>query len=155
MNMHINVNLNVDTSRGRYTISTDPQQLDLVAIHAFLSQSYWSPGIPLKTVERAITNSLCFGIFHETDQIGFARVITDKATFAYLADVYLLEAHRGQGLAKWLMEVITAHEALQNLRRFMLVTRDGHGLYKKFGFAEQANPSRTMEIVNPDVYKPR
>jgi GNAT superfamily N-acetyltransferase len=145
--------MHINTTRGQYTISTDPARLDTVAVHAFLSQTYWSPGIPLRTVERAIANSLCFGIFRGGEQVGFARAITDKATFAYLADVYVLEPHRGQGLARWLMEVITAHEALQKLRRFMLITRDGHGLYKKFGFVEQANPSRTMEIVKPHVYK--
>lgn len=147
--------MKINTTRGQYAISTDPLRLDAAAVHAFLSQSYWSPGIPLETVKRAMVNSLCFGIFFGGDQVGFARVITDKATFAYLADVYVLEAHRGQGLAKWLMEVITSHDELQNLRRFMLVTRDGHGLYKKFGFTEQANPSRTMEILKPDVYKAR
>jgi GNAT superfamily N-acetyltransferase len=110
--------------------------------------------VPIEIVERAIANSLCFGLFHGQDQVGFARVITDKATFAYLSDVYVLESHRGQGLAKWLLEVIQGHENLQGLRRFMLATRDAHVLYAQFGFAALANPSRMMEILNADAYRP-
>jgi GNAT superfamily N-acetyltransferase len=138
--------------RGEYTITTDMNILDLEAIHDFLTHSYWSPGVPIEIVERAIANSLCFGLFHGQYQVGFARVITDKATFAYLADVYVLESHRGQGLSKWLLEVIQGHENLQGLRRFMLATRDAHGLYAQFGFAALANPSRMMEILNADAY---
>jgi N-acetylglutamate synthase-like GNAT family acetyltransferase len=137
---------------NEYTISTDRSRLDVAAIHAFLTRSYWSPGVPLAVVERAIANSLCFGILRGEEQVGFARVITDKATFAYLADVYVLEAHRGKGLSKRLIEVIQAHEDLQGLRRFMLVTKDAQGLYAQFGFKELAHPSRMMEKVNPDVY---
>ncbi len=137
---------------GDYQISTDPQRLDVAAIHAFLTQSYWSPGIPRATVERAISHSLCFGLYRGTEQAGFARVVTDRATFAYLADVFILEAHRGQGLSKWLMQVVMAHPDLQGLRRFMLATRDAHGLYRQFAFDELANPSRMMEILRPDVY---
>ncbi|MBC7683388.1 MAG: GNAT family N-acetyltransferase, partial [Ferruginibacter sp.] len=117
------------SQRGDYTINTDPQRLDLAAVHAFLSQSYWSPGIARERVARAAANSLCFGLFHSGQQVGFARVVTDKTNFAYLADVYILEAHRGQGLSKWLMETILAHADLQGLRRFMLTTRDAQGLY--------------------------
>jgi GNAT superfamily N-acetyltransferase len=127
--------------------------MDLEAIHAFLTESYWSPGIPIATLERAMANSLCFGVFHGQDQVGLARVITDKASFAYLADVYVLEPHRGLGLCKWLLEVIQAHPDLQGLRRFMLATRDAHGLYRQFGFEPLANPSRMMEIVKPNVYR--
>jgi GNAT superfamily N-acetyltransferase len=140
--------------RGEYTITTDRDRLDLAAIHAFLSTSYWSPGVPMAVVERAIANSLCFGLFHGRDQVGLARVITDRATFAYLSDVYVLEAHRGKGLSKWLLEAIRGHEDLQGLRRFMLTTRDAHGLYSQFGFTELAFPSRLMEILNADAYRP-
>jgi GNAT superfamily N-acetyltransferase len=139
-------------ARGEYTITTDRHRLDLNAIHGFLMRSYWSPGVPIDIVERAIANSLCFGLFHAQDQVGLARVITDKATFAYLADVYVLESHRGKGLSKWLLEVIQGHEDLRGLRRFMLATRDAHGLYAQFGFTALANPSRMMEILNADPY---
>ena len=139
--------------QAEYEISTDPVRLDVTAIHAYLMRSYWSPGIPRSVVEGAIENSLCFGMYCRGEQVGFARVITDKATFAYLADVFVLEAHRGRGLSKWLMQVIKAHEDLQGLRRFMLATRDAHGLYKQFEFGELANPSRLMEILNPDIYQ--
>ncbi|MGB6307878.1 MAG: GNAT family N-acetyltransferase [Steroidobacteraceae bacterium] len=139
--------------RGEYSITTNRDQLDAAAIHEFLTGSYWSPGVPLAVVKRAIANSLCFGVLHGRDQVGFARVITDKATFAYLADVYVLQAHRGQGLSKWLLEVIRGHGDLQGLRRFMLATRDAHGLYAQFGFTPLANPSRVMEILNADVYR--
>ena len=141
-----------DFVRDGYTISTDRKRMDVDAIHAFLSHSYWSPGVPRVVVERAIENSLCFGLFHQASQVGFARVVTDKATFAYLADVYILDAHRGRGLSKWLMEVITRHEDLQGLRRFVLATRDAHGLYRQFGFTPLTNPSVMMEILRPDVY---
>jgi GNAT superfamily N-acetyltransferase len=136
-----------------YTISTDRTRFDVVAIHAFLSRSYWSPGIPRATVERAIANSLAFGVFHGVEQVGFARVITDRTTFAYLADVYILEGHRGQGLGKRLIETILAHEDLQGLRRFMLATRDAHALYAGFGFKALAAPDRLMEILDPHVYE--
>jgi GNAT superfamily N-acetyltransferase len=136
-----------------YEISTDPALLDVDVIHAFLTQSYWSPGIPHSVVERAIGNSLCFGLYRGAEQAGFARVVTDKATFAYLADVFILEAHRGKGLSKWLVQAVMAHEDLQGLRRFLLGTRDAHGLYKQFGFGELAYPSNMMEILKPDVYR--
>jgi GNAT superfamily N-acetyltransferase len=139
--------------RGEYTITTDRHRLDLQAVHDFLTGSYWSPGVPVEIVARAIANSLCFGLFHGPAQVGFARVITDKATFAYLADVYVLESHREKGLSKWLLEVIQGHEDLQGLRRFMLATRDAHGLYAQFGFKPLGNPSRIMEILNADAYE--
>ncbi len=135
-----------------YDISCEPARLDLEAIHAFLSQSYGSPGIPRAVVERAIANSLCFGVFHRDRQVGFARVITDKATFAYLADVYILAEHRGKGLSRRLMEAIVGHPDLQGLRRMLLATRDAHALYAKFGFRPLAAPDRIMEIHQPDVY---
>src|SRR5215216_5389061 len=135
-----------------YEISTDPARLDIAAIHAFLTQSYWSPGVPRSTVERAIANSLCFGAFWQAEQVGFARVVTDRATFAYLCDVYVLEAHRGRGLAQQLMDHVMQHPDLQGLRRMMLATRDAHSLYAKYGFTPLAAPERMMEVHKPNVY---
>ncbi|HEV2702653.1 MAG TPA: GNAT family N-acetyltransferase [Steroidobacteraceae bacterium] len=136
-----------------FEFTCDKTRLDIEGIHRFLAQSYWSPGIPRSVVERAIANSLCFAIFHEQRQVGFGRVVTDKATFAYLADVYVLPEHRGQGLSKRLMEHVTQHPDLQGLRRMLLATLDAHGLYQKFGFKALAAPDRMMEIHNPDVYR--
>lgn len=135
------------SQRGDYTLSTDPQRLDMAAVHAYLTRSYWSPGIAFERVQRAAANSLCFGLFHGAEQVGFARVVTDKTTFAYLADVYVLEAHRGQGLSKWLVQTILAHPELQGLRRFLLATANAHGLYAQFGFQPLAKPERMMQIV--------
>jgi GNAT superfamily N-acetyltransferase len=135
-----------------YEITCDKSRLDIAGIHSFLAQSYWSPGVPRAIVERAIANSLCFGVFHEGKQIGFARVITDKATFAHLADVYVLPDHRGRGLSLRLMEQVIQHPDLQGLRRMLLATRDAHSLYEKFGFKPLGAPGRMMEIHNPDVY---
>jgi GNAT superfamily N-acetyltransferase len=139
--------------RGAFTISTDRSKLDRAAIHEFLAGSYWAKGIPRAIVDRSIEGSLCFGVFDGERQVGFARVITDFATFGYLADVYVLESHRGRGLAKWLMESILAHSELQGLRRWMLVTRDAHPLYRKFGFRELAHPERIMEMTFPGIYE--
>ena len=141
----------IEAVRGEYTVSTDRSRIDVAAVHAFLSQSYWSPSIPVDVIRRGIAGSICFGIYHSREQVGFARVITDQATYAYLADVYVLEGHRGRGLAKWMMEVIMAHPSLQGLRRFSLSTRDAHSLYRQFGF-EMANPDRQMEILRRDIY---
>jgi GNAT superfamily N-acetyltransferase len=135
-----------------YEISCDKARFDIEAIHRFLTQSYWSPGVPRTVVERSIGNSLCFAVLLEGQQIAFARVITDKATFAYLADVYVLPEHRGKGLSLRLMEQIIQHPDLQGLRRMMLATRDAHTLYEKFGFKPLAAPERIMEVHNPDVY---
>ncbi len=135
-----------------YDISTDPSRLQLDAIHAYLTRSYWSPGIPMDVVARGIANSLCFGIYQGQAQVGFARVITDKASFAYLADVYVLEEHRGQGLSRRLVGEILAHPELQGLRRVLLATADAHGLYARFGFAALAAPDRMMEIRNPPAW---
>ena len=134
-----------EASRGDYEISTDRNRLDIASIHRFLSQSYWSPGIALETVERSIDNSLPFGVYRGAEQVGFARVITDRASFAYLADVYILETHRGQGLSTWLMDFVLAYPDLRGLRWWMLRTRDAHGLYEKLGFTPPANPSSIME----------
>ncbi len=127
--------------------------MDLDIIHGFISESYWAKGIPKELLKRAIENSLCFGIFTNTgEQVAFARMITDSTTFAYLADVFVLEAHRGKNLAKWLMRSILEHPELQNLRRMVLATRDAHGLYQQFGFTELSNPSTFMELWQPNVY---
>jgi len=134
------------TRVNTYDISTDPSRLQLDAIHSYLTRSYWSPGVPSDVVARAIANSMCFGIYLGEAQVGFARVVTDKATFAYLADVYVLEGHRGQGLSKRLVAAIQAHPELQGLRRFMLATRDAHGLYVQFGFNALSKPQSMMEI---------
>ena len=134
-------------------ISTDPSRLDLDVVHGYLARSYWAKGIPRDLVERSIAESICFGAFEGGRQIGFARVITDRATFAYLADVFVLEEHRGRGVASRLLEAIQAHPDLQNLRRWMLVTRDAHRLYEKFGFRALENPDGVMERRLPRPYE--
>lgn len=139
--------------RDNFLISTDPSKIDLDAVHAYLVRSYWAEGIPREIVERSIKWSLCFGVYDGTKQIGFARVITDRATYAYIGDVYLLEEYRGTGLSKWLMSCIKGHPDLQSLRRWALATRDAHGLYRQFGFTELKAPERWMEITNPGIYK--
>jgi len=139
--------------RGDFEISTDRARLDRTVIHEFLRESYWARGIPREVVDRSIDNALCFGLFEGSRQVGFARVISDFATFAYLSDVFLLPSHRRRGLAAWLMEVVMSHPDLQNLRRWMLATRDAQPLYRKFGFTALANPERIMEIVLPDIYE--
>jgi GNAT superfamily N-acetyltransferase len=137
-----------------YEVSTDPDRLDIEAIHAFLATTYWSPGVPLSTVRRAVENSVCVGVYLAGQQVGFARMVTDKATFAYLADVYILEEHRGNGLSKRMLEALFRLEALQGLRRMMLATRDAHALYEQFGFKALATPVRFMELHNPNAYAP-
>ncbi len=139
--------------RGEYSISTDKGRLDVAVIHGFLTMSYWAAGVPMDVVKRSIEHSLAFGVYKEDQQVGFARVITDYATFAYLGDVFILEPFRGRGLSKWLMEVIVGHPELQGLRRWMLLTRDAHELYRKVGFTEPSHPERYMEMHFPDVYK--
>ncbi len=142
----------MELTKGEYSISTDPQRFDLDAVHAFLSRSFWAEGIPKALVAKAAANSLCFGLFDGPAQVGFARVVTDRATFAYLCDVYVLESHRGLGLGKWLVQSVMAHPDLQGLRRFQLVTRDAHGLYERHGFAVPANPERQMEMFRHGMY---
>ena len=135
-------------------ISSDKAHLDRDMIHRFLStEAYWSIGIPREIVDRALDNSLCFGAWLDGRQIGFARVVTDGATFAYLCDVFVLPAHRGQGVARAIMTAITRHPALTGLRRFMLATADAHDLYRQFGFAAPAKPQNLMEIGQPDIYR--
>lgn len=140
-------------AKDHYTISTDKGKIDVDYVHSVLSRTYWAEDIPKSFVERSIEGSMCFSVYENQRQVGFARVITDKATFGYLADVFIDEAYRGRGLSKWLMEVIFSHPELQNLRRFMLGTRDAHGLYRQFGFTELAVPGRFMERAAPGIYK--
>lgn len=138
--------------KGEYLISDDRWRVDRDVVHAFLSASYWAAGITRDVVERSIRHSLCFGIYHGDIQVAFGRMITDHATFAYLADVFVVETHRGRGLSKWMMECILAHPSLQGLRRMVLATRDAHGLYAKFGFTPPRRPAVWMEIHRPDIY---
>lgn len=142
--------------RDDYVVTDDRARLDLAAIHAFLAaESYWAPGIPKTILARAIDNSLCFGLYRGASQVGFARVVTDLSTFAYLCDVFVDSAHRGMDLGKWLVECVMAHPDLQGLRRICLMTRDAHELYKRYGFKPIADPTRYLEIHRPDVYKQR
>jgi GNAT superfamily N-acetyltransferase len=162
---------------GEFLISTDRARLDLDVIHGFLTNCYWAKGIPRDIVARSIEHSLCFGVYDGTSeqspglakdarpfdgaqgrhgapvQVGFARVVSDFATVAYLGDVFILESHRGRGLSKWLMECIMPHPALQNLRRWILLTGDAHGLYARCGFTALNSPERYMELHSPDVYE--
>jgi GNAT superfamily N-acetyltransferase len=139
--------------RGEYAISTERGRLDMDVIYSFLSNSYWAAGIPRATVERSLEHSLPFGVYHGTRQVGFARVISDYTTFAYISDVFIIEAYRGQGLSKWLMEMVVEHPELQGLRRWMLLTRDAHGLYQKVGFTPARTPERLMERYVADMYQ--
>ncbi len=145
--------------REGFLVTTDPARFDLDVIHGYLRRSYWAEDIPRATAARSIRNSLGFALLAQDPaggaprQIGFARVVSDRATFAWLADVFVLEAWRGRGLSKWLVACVLEHPELQGLRRFTLGTRDAHGLYARFGFAALADPSRAMEIVRPDVYR--
>ena len=141
--------------RGEYRVTSDPAAVDVDAVHAFLTTSYWADGISRELVARAIAGSLPFSLFVGTAQIGFARVITDRATYGYLADVYVLTAYRGQGLGKWLIDVVMAHPDLQGLRRLGLVTRDAHALYARVGFSPLAAPDRHMELHRAGLYKTR
>ena len=138
--------------RDGYTISTDPARLDLDGVYAYLESSYWARGIPRDVFERSVRHALCFGIYEGARQVGFARVVTDYATVAYVGDVFLLERWRGRGLSRWLMEVIAGHPELQGFRRWILLTRDAHGLYEKSGFTALDDPSCWMEKWAPDVY---
>jgi GNAT superfamily N-acetyltransferase len=140
--------------RGEFIISTDRERLSLDVIHGFLTNCYWAKGVPREIVARSIEHALCFGIYDGSGaQVGFARVISDFATVAYVGDVFVLETHRGRGLGKWLMECIVQHPALQNLRRWILTTRDAHALYSQVGFTPVKAPERFMELHRPNVYE--
>jgi len=136
-----------------YLVSTDKSKIDVETVHHFLSHSYWAENIPLDIVRKSIENSLCFGIYHQKKLVGFARAISDFATFAYLADVFILPEERGKGLSKWLIGIILEHPQLHGLRRFTLATRDAHSLYAQFGFSLFDKPERWMQKHDPDVYK--
>ena len=149
--IHMNI---MKWQKEDYIISTDKMKLDIAVIHSYLSnESYWAQQIPVDIVKRSIENSLCFGVYLADQQIGFARVISDFATFAYLGDVFILPEYRARGLSKWLMEVIIDHPDLAGLRRFLLTTSDAHGLYSQFGFVTYPQPERLMTRNNPDIYK--
>lgn len=145
----------MDLRRDEFRVSDDRALLDVGLIHSFLRESYWAAGIPRDVVERSLQGSLCFGLYEDETQVGFARCVTDRATYAYLADVFVLPTHRGRGLSKWLMECIVSHPDLQGLRRWNLVTRDAHRLYARFGFVPPRNPERHMEKVDAEVYATR
>ena len=141
-----------EKSRDQFRITTDVEQMDIDAIHAYLTRSYWAEGISKALMARAMAGSLCFGLFDGTRQIGFARVITDRATYAYLCDVYVLEEYQARGLGTWMMQELMTHPDLQGLRRFGLVTRDAHRLYERCGFSALSNPAGHMEIVRAGLY---
>ena len=145
--------------KNNYLISTDKSKIDIDYVHGFLSQSYWSPGVDIQVVKKAMKGSLCFGMYDSSKQtlpgggqVGYARMITDKATFAYLADVFIDKNYQGKGLGKWLIEVILAHPDLRGLRRILLATKDAHKLYEQCGFTSINNPERYM-VYNPTAYK--
>ena len=143
----------ININKDDFSISTDKAKLDLDAIHEFLStKAYWCKNIPKEKVKSSIENSLCFGVYNDKKQIGFARIITDYSTIAYLGDVYILEEYRSQGLSKWLMETVMNYPQLQGLRRWILLTGDAHGLYRQFGWTDIADPSKWMELHNKNIY---
>jgi len=135
-----------------YELVHDPARIDVAAAHAYLARSYWSPGVALETVSRAIANSLCVAVFHDGGQVAMARLVTDYATMAYLADVYVLEEHRGRGLSHAMLEWLQAHPGLQGLRRWLLFTQDAHGLYASHGWTAHPHPERLMVRVPPDMF---
>ncbi|HVW94932.1 MAG TPA: GNAT family N-acetyltransferase [Mucilaginibacter sp.] len=150
--MHVIINESIFLNQG-YRISTDISLLDFQLIYNYLNdESYWAQGIPVETLRKALSESICFGIYHHDKQVGFARVVTDKATFAYLCDVFVLSHYRRNGLSKWLLQTIKTHPDLQGLRRWSLATADAQGLYSQFGFTEISKPERWMEIFTP--YQP-
>jgi GNAT superfamily N-acetyltransferase len=140
------------TTNGNFTISTDKSKLDIDYIHGFLSTIYWAKNIPKEIVQRSIDGSFCFGVYDGEKQIGFARLVTDYATFGYLGDVFIDESYRGKGLGKWLVQTILDYPELQGLRRWLLATRDAHSLYAGVGFTALTNPERFMHIHKPDIY---
>ncbi len=141
----------LEESRGAFTVTTDPARLKVEEIHRYLSASYWAKNRSREAVERSLANSLCFGLYDAGKQIGLARVVSDFATFAYLCDVYVLDAYQGKGLGTWLLQSVMSHPDLQNLRRWLLATRDAHRLYRKSGFTELQSPERWMELFTPHL----
>ncbi len=143
----------MESKKGEFLITTDPELADVRVIHRFLSEeSYWAKGISLERVSKSLKHSLCFTLLKNKEQVGFARVITDYATSAYLCDVFVLPGYRGTGLSKWLMQTVIQHPELRGLRRWTLSTADAHGLYRQFGFTELSKPERFMERFDPDAY---
>lgn len=138
-----------------YTVTTDPARIDFDTVYRELTSEYWAKGMPAETLRKAIANSLCFSVFKDSKQVGFGRVITDRATYAYLSDVYVSASERGNGVSKLMMEAVMAHPDLQGLRRFALITTNAHKLYDRFGFGPTKNPDWYMEITWPEVYKPK
>jgi len=145
----------MEWTRGNFTVTCDKSRLDRGVILDFLASSYWAAGVPAAVIDQAIDGSLCFGLLDGDRQVGFARAISDRATLAYLADVFVLEDYRGKGLGRWLVECVLSHPELQGLRRWMLGTRDAHGLYRKLGFTPLKKPEIFMELHDPDVYTRR
>lgn len=143
--------MKINFRKGGYLISADKSKLDLNVIHGYLSNSYWAKGRTLKISKLTVKNSLCFGLYYKNQQIGYARVITDYATFAYLADVFILEDYRGRGLSKWMMKIIFGFKGLENVKRWFLATKDAHGLYEKFGFHSLKEPEKIMEMFRKDL----
>ncbi len=141
-------------THGEYEIDTDRERLDRVLVREFLADSYWARGISQEVVDAACAGSICFGLYRASEQVGFARVITDGATFGYLADVFVLPAHRDRGLSKWMVARVLEHPRLQGFRRWMLATRDAHGLYERFGFRPLDDPAKFMEIKRPYLPNP-
>ena len=143
----------MEWEKNNFTVSTDKTKLNLSVIHNYLKTSYWAQDIPESVIKTSIENSLVFGLYDGETQIGFAKIITDKATFAYLADVFVINKYQGKGLGKWLVECVMSHDDLQGLRRILLATRDAHTLYEKYGFKPLLQPERFMQVWKPDVYK--
>jgi N-acetylglutamate synthase-like GNAT family acetyltransferase len=143
----------MEWKQGEFTITDRREDLDVETIHNFLRESYWAKGIPRPIMEKAVSNSLCFGVYHNSNQVGFGRAVTDHATFAYLADIFVVPAYQGRGLGKWLVSCILAHPELQGLRRLLLATRDANKLYQQAGFVSLRKPDWFMEINDPDIYQ--
>ncbi len=143
----------LEEHRGEFTVSSALSHMDMNVVHGYLSRAYWCEGLPRETLERAMRNSLCFGLFEGENQVGFARVVSDRATFAYVCDVFVLPSHQGKGLGTWLMQCVVRHPELQGLRRWHLTTRDAHSLYRKVGFTLLSKPERHMEVFTLDMYK--
>jgi GNAT superfamily N-acetyltransferase len=146
--------MTLEIRRGPFTLSTDKSRIDVAAVQGFLSRSYWAPNVPESVVRRSIDGSLCVGVYEGEKQVGFGRVVTDYATFAWIADVFVLEPWRGRGLATWIVETMLVHEDLAGMRRWLLATKDAHEVYARKGFVPVARPERFMEIVKADPYGP-